>query len=258
MEGVSRPEPDAGADEIGPSDDLDESDFLAYVVYPTLLALLFAMLSLPVVALSLDLTDTPDTGRWVGVLGTVLTNGKVLLTGDADSGPRAELYDPATGKFTPIAFEVAPGAAPSAQYKGQTFERTAPDTATLLKDGRVLLFEAGYLETYDPATGMFSPAGFISPPGQWNSPTATLLANGRVLFAGGSWLTDPNAFTYVVASAAALYDAVDGPQLIGSMSAARGGQTITLLTNGSVLIAGGGDEQGRRPLFRRVIQTVIG
>lgn len=176
MEGVSRPEPDAGADEIGPSDDLDESDFLAYVVYPTLLALLFAMLSLPVVALSLDLTDTPDTGRWVGVLGTVLTNGKVLLTGDADSGPRAELYDPATGKFTPIAFEVAPGAAPSAQYKGQTFERTAPDTATLLKDGRVLLFEAGYLETYDPATGMFSPAGFISPPGQWNSPTATLLA----------------------------------------------------------------------------------
>jgi hypothetical protein len=94
MEGVGQPEPDtgtnAGADGIGRTDDLDESDFLAYFVDPTLLALLFGMLSLPVVALSLDLTDTPDIGRWVGVLGAVLaaalmagTIGAPLVRADA-------------------------------------------------------------------------------------------------------------------------------------------------------------------------------
>jgi hypothetical protein len=170
---------------------------------------------------------------------TLLPNGKILVTGTADSGPRAELYDPEKGQFTSISFALAPGAAASAQYNGKSVGRVAPDTATLLKDGRVVLFESGYLEAYVLATGVFTPAGFLSPPGRWGSPTATLLADGRVLFAGGSLLTDPSASSYAVAASIALYDSADGPHLIGPMGTARDGQTSTLLPDRSVLIAGG-------------------
>jgi hypothetical protein len=155
---------------------------------------------------------------------TLLPNGKALITGGTHDGPRAELYDPATGKFTSISFALKPSAAASALYEGKPITRTAPDTATLLKDGRVLLSESGYLETYDPSTGAFTPAGFIFAPGQWDGPTATLLADGRVLFDG---------------ELDALYDPASGPHLMGLPTTARFGQTATLLPDGSVLIAGG-------------------
>jgi WD40 repeat protein len=170
---------------------------------------------------------------------TSLPAGKVLVTGTDASGPRAELYDPAAGKFTQISFAIAPGAAASAQYNGKGFDRAAPDTATLLTNGRVLLNEFGYLETYDPGTGAFTPAGFMSEPGQWGVQTATLLKDGRVLFTGG-WAPTPDN-TDIVASAG-LYDPASGPLGIASMHAARVYQTATLLPDGSVLIAGGSSD----------------
>jgi hypothetical protein len=175
---------------------------------------------------------------------TLLPDGKVLLTGTTGSGPGANLYVAATGKFTLISFALQPSAVASAQYNGQAVVRTAPDTATPLKDGRVLLNESGYLETYSPATGEFTPAGFVSQPGQWFGSTATLLADGRVLFEGGTLLTDPAKYTYVEAGSAALYDPSNTPHATGSMHTARDGQTATLLPNGSVLIAGGSDDAG--------------
>ena len=79
----------------------------------------------------------------------------------------------------------------------------AGKTATLLRDGRVL-FTGGYncapagqdglwatAELYDPATGTFSPTGSMkAPPLEFH--TATLLADGRVLIAGGQSRPQPD------------------------------------------------------------------
>jgi len=93
-------------------------------------------------------------------------------------------------------------------------------TATLLKDGRVLIAggfvyldpngrSAAYLasaELYDPSTGTFSPTGNMATgrAGQ----TATLLPDGRVLIAGGSQYNESGRFTSL--GSAELYDPVTG------------------------------------------------
>ena len=110
---------------------------------------------------------------------TLLTDGRVLVT--AGCSTEAELYDPATGSFTPTGF--------LAEVRGGK-------TATLLADGRVLI-AGGYncasagkdglwasAELYDPATGTFSPTGSMSVPRELH--TATLLPDGHVLITGGS------------------------------------------------------------------------
>jgi hypothetical protein len=98
----------------------------------------------------------------------LLPNGKVLVAGlSSGSDPAsAELYDPATGLFSPT------GSLSTARYI---------PTATLLLDGKVLVagglnFVSGYLasaELYDPATGLFSSTGSMSTARV--SHTATLL-----------------------------------------------------------------------------------
>jgi hypothetical protein len=61
--------------------------------------------------------------------------------------------------------------------------------------------------------------------------TATLLANGTVLVAGGG---EDN-------STAEVYDPATGSfSITGGMEIGRSGHTATLLPNGSVLVAGGG------------------
>ena len=188
------------------------------------------------------------TGKETGFdypTATLLPNGKVLVTGEMGSGEiRAELYNEATGKFTMTSISLSPGVAHSAQYKGQVVERARPSQVTVLKDGRVLLFEGGYLETYDPATGVCADAGFISPGGRWLGATATLLSEGRVLFQGGALLNDPDT-DYVKTNSAVVYNPSGGPEVIGQTFAARYNQTATLLPSGSVLIVGGEDNNGK-------------
>ena len=119
-----------------------------------------------------------NEGGPLGQSATLLADGRVLFAGGCTTA--AELYDPATGTFTPT---------------GSMAETRAASAATLLIDGRVL-FTGGYncapagqdgtwasAELYDPTTGTFSPTGSMAAPRQQHA--ATRLADGRVLIVGG-------------------------------------------------------------------------
>jgi hypothetical protein len=158
-------------------------------------------------------------------LATLLGNGKVLMTG----GPNAELFDPATGALTSTGAYA--DLSPALQL-----------TTNLLADGRVLitgcsLYDDGYCEytpadiaqLYDPATGTFSLTGAYG----FRGGTATLLTNGKVLFAGGA--TDGAVFPD-----AKLYDSTTGNfTRTGDMTNARDNYAAALLPADGVLITGG-------------------
>jgi hypothetical protein len=121
-------------------------------------------------------------------------------------------------------------------------------TATRLPDGRVLV--AGGLvndrldgqrlaaaELYDPRDGTWTATGAMTEKRFGHS--ATLLANGRVLVAGGYL---GSGLGYL--DTAELYEPATGKWMAtGSMTASRGGHSATLLPNGTVLVVGGaGDD----------------
>jgi hypothetical protein len=110
---------------------------------------------------------------------TLLTSGKVLLTGgeqeDWGNFADAELYDPATGKFT-------------STHNMST--KRSEHTATLLRDGTVLLAGGAFgaasiasVELYDPASDSFWATANMTVARSFH--TATLLMDGRVLLTGG-------------------------------------------------------------------------
>ena len=125
--------------------------------------------------------------------------------------------------------------------------RIAPQ-ATLLADGRVLVtggstnvgntYDTKLAEIYDPITNSWSPTG--STTNGRTDHTATRLADGRVLVAGGE---NANICTNDVTTE--LYDPSSGTwSFTGNANLARTGATATLLTNGKVLLAGGGNRCG--------------
>jgi hypothetical protein len=152
---------------------------------------------------------------------TLLQDGRVLVL-SADG--RAELYDPGTGEFSPTGSMKAPRAA---------------ETATLLRDGRVLIAGGyndppkvlGSAEIYDPKTGKFSPTGSMKT--ARSGETATLLGDGRVLIAGGDDGTRALSSAEIYDPSAATFSPT-GPMMNG-----RAGLAATLLQGGRVLITGG-------------------
>ena len=89
------------------------------------------------------------------------------------------------------------------------------------------------------APGSFAATGQMSTPRAFHS--ATLLANGKVLIAGGvSGLAQGATLT-----TAELYDPASATfTLTGSMAAPRAGHTATLLPNATVLLVGGNNQSG--------------
>lgn len=167
---------------------------------------------------------------------TLLSNGKVLIVGGQQGSTilaSAELYDPATGTFT------ATGSLATARTR---------HTATLLQNGMVLIV-GGYnlvpnvglasptnAELYNPATGTFSSVGRTAN-GHYEH-TATLLNNGTVLIAGGNYATNGGG---VCCAMSEVYDPTSGAFTLttGQMVRPRYVHTATLLSDGTVLVAGG-------------------
>ncbi len=117
---------------------------------------------------------------------TLLPNGKVLVAGGfVDFGlgsvtDGAELYDPATGTWSST---------------GKLNQRRAFHTATMLGGGKVLIAAGFFIdglpnitngaELYDPDTGTWSYTANLNAGRRFH--TATLLLNGKVLAAGGTF-----------------------------------------------------------------------
>ncbi len=105
-------------------------------------------------------------------------------------------------------------------------------TLTLLPDGRALVIAGARAELIDPVAGTRTvlPAPAVARLAH----SATLLADGRVLLAGGA---DENA---PLGSAELLAADASGFSPTGDLAEARSLHTATLLTDGSVLLVGGG------------------
>ena len=223
------------------------------------------------------------------ILAVGLADGRVLVLGGQTGGNdqrdirKAEIFDPATGKFT------ATGTLHEAH--GQL------TSTTLLADGRVLIAGGWHptgagvasvgAEIYDPGTGEFTATGEMVMPRYGH--TATLLDDGRVLIAGGdvtisghdskrppAELFDPESGTFSAIGPLAvdrLYHSatrlIDGRVLlaggslaqrdaeifdpstetfarVGDLAHGRSTHTATLLADGRVLIAGGNGDERRR------------
>jgi hypothetical protein len=173
-----------------------------------------------------------------GNLAIRLNDGHVLIVGGG--GPMTiiwpELYDPATGEFAPT------GKISNSLHDVQT--------ATLLRDGRVLIVDFPDAELYDPKTSQFSPTGSMladssETSGHYNvrpfiysSLNATLLADGRVL------MTAASDGSMLESSPGQLYDPRTGKfQVTSTVQGCAYGDTATLLQDGRVLIVGGREGQ---------------
>jgi MYXO-CTERM domain-containing protein len=166
---------------------------------------------------------------------TPLPSGKVLVTGGRSQNvgwggflDSAEVYDPATGTWSPT------GRLATARFR---------HTATLLPSGKVLVTGGSTsggifasAEVYDPATGTWSPTGSMATARQ--SHTATLLPSGKVLVAGGWGWGSESQETF---ASAEVYDPATGTwSPTGALASARSSHTATLLPSGKVLVTGGG------------------
>ena len=191
----------------------------------------------------------PATGVWTATgsltsargyhSATLLPGGKVLVTGGGSglSGgiavylSSAELYDPATGIWT----------ATGSLGTGRSLH-----TATLLPGGLILAVGGvsgtsgganqflSSAELYDPGSGMWTATGNLNSGRQLQ--VATLLANGKVLVAGGALtasaeLYDPSSGTWAFTGAPQLspYEGILSAQLAnGKVLIASGGTTVQL------------------------------
>ena len=208
-----------------------------------------------------------DTGEWQTLdpmneaameqTLVALDDGRIIATGGISdlrtlSGTaRAEIFDPATGSWTP------------------TGDMNAPRLtvkAIALEDGRALATggldqyastsgDSPDSETYDPVTGVWTLTGPMSV--QRMSHTLTLLPDGRVLAAGGE---DPKGSDYFLYSSTEIFDPETNTWSAGpELSQPRANHSATLMPDGRVLLAGGiSQDRERYPIAStEFINTLI-
>ena len=170
-----------------------------------------------------------------GHTATLLKNGKVLVAGGHKDRREsmtvfssAEIYDPATGRFT------ATGDLTLVRHK---------HAAVMLSDGNILVAGGSdkrdsrgqytSAEIYDSAKGVFMPISNMNSARYKLAGAIVLLKDGRALIAGGSprvEVYDPARKVFSVVS--------------GELDSARFFSSATLLNDGRVLIAGGYGDHG--------------
>ena len=173
-----------------------------------------------------------------GHSSTLLPDGTVWIAGGQGGLATSQIYS-VSGGFA-SGPDLTDGTDPS--------PRTG-HTATRLQDGRILIVggssngNAGNVLAsaliYDPAQNTFAVAGTLGTPRM--NHTATLLANGKVLIAGGTDATHPALDSTEVFDGTEFHS---GPAL----TPPRAGHTATLLPSGAILIAGG-DTSGSAQLY---------
>ena len=168
-----------------------------------------------------------------GASGTLLPNGRVLVTGVGGAEWNSGISTRNTTR-------------PAARWaaKGNLGTPRLYHTATLLPDGRVLVTGGTDSEyggsgaglrprVYDSSTGTWSPTGPMTVARR--NHTATLLSTGQVLVTGGSDASGR------LLNSAEVYDATMGTwSPVGSMAVPRASHAATRLPSGKVLVAGGG------------------
>jgi N-acetylneuraminic acid mutarotase len=163
---------------------------------------------------------------------TLLADGRILVTGGRDSGAlaSAEVYDLSTDEWLSV------GSMANARYR---------HTATVLEDGFILVTGGdaatgtkplASAELCNPSTGTWSLTGsMIYPHGLGH--TATLLADGKILVAGGQSLIEGSRRVIAIAE---LYDPSTGTwSLTGDMTEKRRDHKALLLKDGRVMVVGG-------------------
>ena len=182
-------------------------------------------------------TNPMNAGRIVHT-ATLLPDGRVLVVGGfgaggfgLTAGTPAEIFNPATGSWTLTA--------PLPLNEGR-----AHHTATLLRDGRVLVVggEVGFAGSgtlrrsawiFNPATEAWTATGNLNTARSRH--TATRLPDGRVLVTGGSG--DPTGSA--IASVEIFDPATGSWTLTAPMNERRILHTANLLSDGRVLAVGG-------------------
>ncbi len=214
-----------------------------------------------------SLTGSLADARWRHT-ATLLADGRVLVAGGfgtpyvpgSNSQPvlaTAEIYDPATGTWTPT---------------GSMNTRRGLHVAELLPDGRVLVaggrtcnepppgtcnftFRTNTAELYDPATGTWTPTGPLVH--DRHTTAAALLPTGEVLIPGGfssegTGPTSPSPSSPTVD----LYNPVTGTsRLTPNLLNPRSRQGAMVLHDGRVLVAAGFEGENTAEVYDRTTET---
>jgi len=117
------------------------------------------------------ITTTGPMAAQAYMLAATMSDGRVLLIGNADGSKAAQVYDPGTNMYS---------AAPSTAE-----DRGWGSCIATLHDGRLVVLgsqNSGVVDVYDPSTGAFGTLARMAKP--MNTTECVTLADGRVLVIG--------------------------------------------------------------------------
>jgi hypothetical protein len=169
---------------------------------------------------------------------TLLQDGRVLVAGGGygANAASAEIYTPSTGTW--------------ALTTAMSYSRPAGHSATVLADGRVLVAGGtgttlNPAEIFDPQSATWTATGPMT--SARGGHTASQLSDGRVLVAGGCgglhYATVFGTYSVSMSLACRTTEILDPGTLVWqsaqSMNLLRTGFTASVLTDGTVLVAGG-------------------